>query len=148
MLSVHSNDNRIYSDRDAVLPADRHRCAVGSDPASRPRPRSCTQRSLRDPLTGLANRTEAYERIEQALARAEARRSLVAVLLLDIDDFKIINDSLGHEAGDRALVRVASRLAAAARPGDTVARIGGDEFLIVCEDVNGIEHAQHIAQRR
>jgi diguanylate cyclase (GGDEF)-like protein len=144
-LSIHSNDNRSYGKRDlsflqtvtGVLSAAIRRLDLD---------RQLHERSLRDPLTGLANRTYAYERVELALARAEVDGSLVAVLLLDIDDFKIINDSLGHEAGDRALVRVASRLAAAARSGDTVARVGGDEFLIVCEDVSGIEDAQHIAE--
>lgn len=145
VLSIHGNENRIYSDRDVsflqtvtgVLSAAIRRLDLD---------RQLHERSLRDPLTGLANRTHAYERIEQALVRAAVDGSALAILLLDIDDFKIINDSLGHEAGDRALVRVASRLAAATRSGDIVARVGGDEFLIVCEDVDGIEHAQHIAQ--
>ena len=145
VLSVHSNDNRVYNDRElaflqtvtGVLSAAIRRVDLDEQ---------LHARSLRDPLTNLANRTQAYQRIDEALARARDDGSSFAVLLLDIDDFKIINDSLGHEAGDRALVRVASRLAAASRLGDTVARIGGDEFLIVCEDVNGIEHAQHLAE--
>ncbi|BBZ28565.1 hypothetical protein MMAD_28600 [Mycolicibacterium madagascariense] len=144
VLSVHSNHNRVYSARElsflqtvtGVLSAAIRRVDLDEQ---------LHARSLRDPLTNLANRTQAYQRIDEALARARDDGSSVAILLLDVDDFKIINDSLGHEAGDRALVRVAHRLAAASRDGDTVARIGGDEFLIVCEDVDGIEHAQRLA---
>ena len=143
-LSVHSNYNRIYSDRDVsflqtvtgVLSAAIRRLDLD---------RQLHERSMHDPLTGLPNRTLAYERIEQALGRAEVDGTSIAVLLLDIDDFKIINDSLGHEAGDRALLRFSSRLTAAARPEDTVARVGGDEFLIVAEGVSGVEHAQRLA---
>ena len=143
-LSVHSNLNRVYSDRDvsflqtvaSVLSAAIRRLDLD---------RLLHERSMHDPLTGLPNRTLAYERIEQALARAERDNTSLAVLLLDIDDFKIINDSLGHEAGDRALLRFSSRLAAAARPQDTVARVGGDEFLIISEHISGIDHAQQLA---
>jgi diguanylate cyclase (GGDEF)-like protein/PAS domain S-box-containing protein len=144
-LSVHSRRNRIYSTRDVsflqtvtgVLSAAIRRLDLD---------RRLHERSMHDPLTGLPNRTLAYERIEQALDRAKYEGTSMAILLLDIDDFKIINDSLGHEAGDRALVRFAGRLASAARPGDTVARIGGDEFLIIAEHVGGIGHAQQLAR--
>jgi len=143
-LSVHSNANRIYTDRElsflqtvtGVLSAAIRRLDLD---------RQLRERSMSDPLTGLPNRTMAYERVEQSLARAKRDGTSMAVLLLDIDDFKIINDSLGHEAGDRALVRFASRLAAAARPQDTVARVGGDEFLIIVERVSDIGHAQQLA---
>ncbi len=108
--------------------------------------RQLIERSLHDSLTGLANRALAYTRIEEALARAQDTARAVALLLLDIDDFKIINDSLGHDAGDRALVRFAHRLRAAAREGDTVARLGGDEFLIICEGVDSIDHAEDLAR--
>ncbi|MBJ8344274.1 EAL domain-containing protein [Antrihabitans sp. YC2-6] len=143
-LSVHSNQNRIYTERDVsflqtvtgVLSAAIRRLDLD---------RQLHERSMHDPLTGLPNRTLAYERIEQALAKADAEGTSIAVLLLDIDDFKIINDSLGHEAGDRALLRFASRLAAAARPEDTVARVGGDEFLVISDRIEGIAHAQRLA---
>ena len=108
--------------------------------------RQLVQRSLHDSLTGVANRTLAYTRIDEALSRAEGTASAVALLLLDIDDFKIINDSLGHDAGDRALVRFADRLRTAAREDDTVARLGGDEFLIICEGVDSIDHAEELAR--
>jgi len=90
------------------------------------------EQALHDPLTGLANRTLLLDRIRLELARAERLGSGVALFYLDVDDFKAINDRLGHDAGDEVLVRVARRLVTAVRPGDTVGRIGGDEFVVAC----------------
>ncbi|HEV2906929.1 MAG TPA: EAL domain-containing protein [Actinomycetota bacterium] len=106
-----------------------------------------THMALHDSLTGLPNRTLALDRLALALARTERHPSSVAVLFLDLDRFKVINDSLGHNVGDELLVSVAGRLREAVRPSDTVARIGGDEFVVVCEDITGIEDAARIAQR-
>jgi diguanylate cyclase (GGDEF)-like protein len=103
--------------------------------------------ALHDPLTGLPNRTLFLDRLGLALARAQRRDAAVAVLFLDLDRFKVINDSLGHETGDRLLVEVAARLEAVLRPGDTVARFGGDEFTILCDDVDGERDAIVIAER-
>jgi diguanylate cyclase (GGDEF)-like protein len=103
--------------------------------------------ALHDPLTGLPNRTLFFDRLELALARGQRRPSAVAVLFLDLDRFKVINDSLGHETGDRLLVDLAARLAAVLRPGDTVARFGGDEFTILCDDIDGERDAIIIAER-
>ena len=89
------------------------------------------EQALHDPLTGLANRTLLLDRIRLELARA-GRAGAVALFYLDVDDFKAINDRWGHDAGDEVLVRVARRLARTVRPGDTVGRIGGDEFVVVC----------------
>ncbi len=89
--------------------------------------------ALHDGLTGLANRTLLHDRLENAARRSERNQETVAVLMLDIDDFKLVNDSLGHAAGDELLVEIAGRLAAVARPGDTVARLGGDEFALVLD---------------
>ena len=88
-----------------------------------------------DMLTGLPNRALVTERLGQALSRADRNQRLVGILFLDLDGFKPINDSLGHEAGDAALVEVTRRIAAVVREADTFARIGGDEFLIVIEDL-------------
>jgi diguanylate cyclase (GGDEF)-like protein/PAS domain S-box-containing protein len=93
--------------------------------------------ALHDALTGLPNRTLLTDRLDQALSReaASAGRG-TAVVLLDLDDFKLVNDSRGHAVGDALLVAVVERLCATARPLDTVARFGGDEFVVVCEDVD------------
>jgi diguanylate cyclase (GGDEF)-like protein len=92
--------------------------------------------ALHDPLTRLANRALCRDRLEHALAHAGRSDSLAAVLYIDIDDFKRVNDLYGHATGDAVLVALARRLAAAVRPADTVARLGGDEFVVVCEDVD------------
>jgi len=102
--------------------------------------------AMRDALTGLPNRALALYRLEQAMARVRRTGSPVAVLLLDLDGFKTINDSLGHHAGDDFLVALAPRLKRAVRPADTVARLGGDEFLILAEGLAG-DDAFALAQR-
>jgi diguanylate cyclase (GGDEF)-like protein/PAS domain S-box-containing protein len=100
-----------------------------------------------DPLTGLPNRTLFLDRLEHALARARRSGAKLAVLFLDLDDFKLVNDTLGHDAGDLLLVALTPRLLAALRPGDTIARFGGDEFVVLCEDLVAEADAVHIAER-
>jgi diguanylate cyclase (GGDEF)-like protein/PAS domain S-box-containing protein len=106
-----------------------------------------THQALHDPLTGLPNRALLLDRVEQALRRLERHPARVAVLFLDLDRFKVVNDSLGHAAGDRILVEVGERLADASRPGDTVARFGGDEFVVLCEELAHNDRAVGIAER-
>lgn len=105
------------------------------------------QRRLRDPLTGLANRALLSIRIEHALARVRRGPNALAVLYLDLDHFKHINDTLGHNAGDDVLMEVARRLQSVARESDTIARIGGDEFVILCEDIEDLPGATKVAER-
>ena len=103
--------------------------------------------AFHDSLTGLPNRALFMDRLEHTLARAKRREDSFAVLFLDLDRFKSINDSLGHEVGDELLVAVAERLQACLRPGDTAARLGGDEFLVLLEDIANASDATQIADR-
>jgi diguanylate cyclase (GGDEF)-like protein len=92
--------------------------------------------ALHDPLTGLPNRLLLLERLEQALLRGVRSRHPVAILFVDLDHFKVVNDSHGHLIGDELLVAVAHRMGGLIRPGDTLARLSGDEFVIVCEAIS------------
>ena len=103
--------------------------------------------ALFDPLTGLPNRATLHDRLAHALARRQRDSGTVALLFCDLDEFKQVNDSLGHVAGDELLRIVAGRLARAIRPADTIGRFGGDEFLVLCEDLPYPAEAVHIAER-
>jgi diguanylate cyclase (GGDEF)-like protein len=92
--------------------------------------------ALHDPLTGLANRTLLRDRLEQALARAHREGGETGVVFIDLDEFKAVNDTHGHAAGDAVLVELGRRLRSVVRPADTVTRLGGDEFVVVCEQVD------------
>jgi diguanylate cyclase (GGDEF)-like protein len=107
-----------------------------------------THQAMHDALTGLPNRLLFLDRLTHALDLSSRRLSRTAVLFVDLDRFKVINDVAGHAAGDIALVAVAERLREAVRISDTVARLGGDEFVVLCEDlVGGISEAEELAQR-
>ncbi len=105
------------------------------------------QLAERDALTGIANRACFARRLRELLADPQARAQGLAALLLDLDDFKVVNDSLGHAAGDALLVEVARRLSDTVRPGDVVARLGGDEFAVIARGVAARHGAATLAQR-
>ena len=103
--------------------------------------------ALLDPLTGVGNRTLAYDRLAHALTVAARRGSRVGVLYLDINDFKQVNDELGDAAGDKVLREVGTRLDWAVRESDTLARLGGDEFLVICEGLESDSEGAELAAR-
>ena len=103
--------------------------------------------ALHDPLTSLPNRRLLQERIEQAAQRALRSPTTAAVLFADLDRFKTVNDTYGHRAGDELLVAVAHRLSTLVRSGDTLARVSGDEFVFLCEDLTAPSDAEWLAER-
>ncbi|WP_291160548.1 putative bifunctional diguanylate cyclase/phosphodiesterase [Gemmatimonas sp. UBA7669] len=105
------------------------------------------RQAFNDDLTGLANRALFGDRLRHALARGTRHASQAAVMLLDLDGFKRVNDSLGHAAGDQLLVAIARRLEAVVRAGDTAARLGGDEFAILLDDIESVEQVERLAER-
>jgi len=105
------------------------------------------EQTLHDPVTGLANRVALMDRLARALVALERQPGRVAVLFADLDAFKQINDSLGHDAGDQVLVEVARRFTQVARRADTVARIGGDEFVLLCPELSDADNIRLIGDR-
>jgi diguanylate cyclase (GGDEF)-like protein len=108
---------------------------------------SLERKNFEDPLTGLPNRAWVGKCLPDAVARARAGGRLLAVLFIDLDGFKAVNDTFGHAAGDELLQIVARRLKVAVRPGDHVARLGGDEFIVILENLNGTGEAAQVAAR-
>lgn len=104
-------------------------------------------RAVTDPLTGVANRTVLMDRLNQGLRRLRRSGGVLGVLYIDLDRFKIINDSLGHHTGDQILLQMADRLNRYLRPTDTIARLGGDEFVIVADAVAGEQAVRDLAER-
>jgi diguanylate cyclase (GGDEF)-like protein len=119
----------------------------GAREALRSHQEQLSYQALHDPLTALPNRVLFADRLDHALESLSRRPGVLGVLFVDVDRFKLINDSLGHAKGDQVLVTVADRLRAALRPGDTVARFGGDEFVVLCEDLGDPSEATVIAER-
>ncbi len=106
-----------------------------------------TRQALTDSLTGLPNRALLRDRLDTAVARLDRNPGLAAVMMLDLDRFKVVNDSLGHDAGDKMLTIVADRIRSAVRVGDTVGRVGGDEFVVVAEDFDDTSDVVFLADR-
>lgn len=122
--------------------------AVLRDVTERRRHREALQhQALHDPLTGLPNRSLFWDRLQQAVARVERRGGVGALLYLDLNGFKYVNDRHGHQAGDEVLVEVGRRVSDAIRDSDTVARIGGDEFVVVLPELTARNEAREVAQR-
>jgi diguanylate cyclase (GGDEF)-like protein/PAS domain S-box-containing protein len=121
---------------------------VGRDVTERRRLEAdLAHQATHDSLTGLPNRALLLDHLELALARAERDNRLIALLFLDLDRFKSVNDTLGHDVGDELLAQAARLLSSVVRPSDTVARLGGDEFVILCDDVEDQDYAEAVARR-
>jgi diguanylate cyclase (GGDEF)-like protein len=105
------------------------------------------ERSLHDPLTGLPNRVLFLERLDHALVRGRRTGKMLAVLFVDLDRFKAVNDTYGHMVGDEVLIAVSQRLVAALRQGDTLGRVSGDEFVVLCDELGAVSEADVIAHR-
>ncbi len=115
--------------------------------ARRAAEQALNEQAMRDPVTGLPNRRALHERMDAALQRLRRHPGVVTVLFCDLDNFKDVNDSLGHQVGDRLLVAAAARLRAALRPEDTFARLGGDEFVALGEGISDVSDAVALATR-
>lgn len=145
VLGVQSAEQRDFSTQDVnFMQAIAN--VIGNAIERREEEERTRYEALHDPLTGLPNRNLFLDRLAGALAQAERRESSVAVLFLDLDQFKLVNDSLGHAAGDELLASVAPRLEQGLRPSDTIARFGGDEFAVLAE-VNTEHDAVRVAER-
>jgi diguanylate cyclase (GGDEF)-like protein/PAS domain S-box-containing protein len=143
LVDVSLTGSPIYADDGSVMGI----ASIGRDISDRKRlEQELTRQAMHDSLTGLPNRTLLADRLSQALAGAARRDAPVSVLFLDLDQFKSVNDTHGHLVGDDLLVEVAERLNGAIRPADTLARFGGDEFVVICEDAD-VTEAQCIAER-
>ena len=165
LLEVAATQGRTVGPLEMVVEADERRCTlecVGSNLSDDPAiaglalnfrdvsERKALEEQLRklafhDPLTLLANRSLFWNRVEHALALGQRSQQRVAVMFLDLDNFKNVNDSLGHDAGDRLLQAAAQRLVKSTRPSDTVARLGGDEFAILLEGIRQESDIERIA---
>ncbi len=146
MLTANSRRQRAFDERDLdFLQAVAHVLAGAIERVRAER--QMRHDALHDSLTGLPNRSLLLDRLHHALARATRDARRVALLFVDLDNLKVINDSLGHHAGDELLKAIGPRLDGELRASDTVARFGGDEFAIVCEDIDDVEQAVEIARR-
>jgi diguanylate cyclase (GGDEF)-like protein/PAS domain S-box-containing protein len=151
-LSARRRDGSTFPVEVSLTPLDSEdgglvSVAIRDVTADRAAAASLSHQARHDALTGLPNRVLFLERLERALARARRSGRPLAVIFLDLDDFKLVNDTRGHEVGDALLMALTPRLNAAVRYGDTIARLGGDEFVALCEDLGGDSDALEIAER-
>ncbi|MET0054700.1 MAG: GGDEF domain-containing protein, partial [Candidatus Thiodiazotropha sp. 6PLUC10] len=125
-----------------------HYVGIFSDMTQRKREEAELERlAFYDPLTGLANRLLLHDRLQQSCSYAKRNGSMVAVLFMDLDRFKAVNDSYGHEVGDQLLQEVSRRIQGVVREGDTVARLGGDEFVVVLRDLKDSDGVTLVAEK-
>ncbi len=144
-VGVSGVDPRHWTDDDVAF-VDAVAATLGAAVRRHELENQLQHQALHDALTGLPNRALVMDRIGHALGRSARTNSMVAVLLLDLDDFKTVNDSLGHGSGDDLLAELALRFEQVVRDGDTVARLGGDEFVVVCEDVGSEQDVAFVAE--
>jgi len=146
---THGGDVRWALETVASIPFHGRRAVLGNFmdiTARKDAEAQLAHQAFHDPLTDLPNRALFMERLTRALTRRERHPGEAAVLYLDLDGFKAVNDSLGHHAGDQLLTAVARRLSGSVRPSDTVARLGGDEFAVLLEDMQAPAHALRVAE--
>ena len=150
---VHADGHPVWVNVSATIVRDEHReplyaIAQVQDVTERKQgEEQLRHQALHDSLTGLANRALFQDRLDHSLAALDRRPGTVAVLFLDLDNFKLVNDTLGHPVGDDVLLAVARRLSELTRPNDTVARLSGDEFGILCDQLGDPREAVQIAER-
>ncbi|MFP3906040.1 MAG: EAL domain-containing protein [Acidimicrobiales bacterium] len=145
-LSVHSAQRRIFTPDDTVF-VQSIANALGLALDRRRAEEETLHRAFHDALTGLPNRTLFVHRLQRTIERLGPHASDVGVFVIDLDHFKVINDSLGHELGDALLIEVTNRIRESVRPGDMIARLGGDEFALLCDDAGSVERIDSIASR-
>ena len=146
VLSVHATEPHAFTTDDIAFLASVANVLTGAIRRAAAA-RDLRHQSLHDPLTQLPNRALMLDRLRQGIARSRRDGSTLAVLFLDMDDFKYVNDTLGHEAGDRLLAQLALRLRGALRTTDTLARFGGDEFVMLCEGLSDPAEVIAVADR-
>lgn len=152
LVLLHKDGKLRYTEVNARLISSKHRSPEIVCIARDVSERKIFEAQLRylafhDPLSSLPNRVLFMERLSHALERAQRHHKRIAVLFLDLDNFKVVNDSLGHQAGDQLLRTVAQRLQGCIRPADTVARLGGDEFIILLEEIAEVRDATQVSER-
>jgi diguanylate cyclase (GGDEF)-like protein/PAS domain S-box-containing protein len=146
VLYVHAHEPQTFSEEDVGF-LDGIATLVAAAVERNREEQATRHEAMHDALTGLPNRTLALDRVAQGLARRRREGIDVVVFVLDVDRFKVINDSFGHAVGDEVLLAVAPRLTAAVRPTDTVARLGGDEFVVICAGIDAARQATDVAER-